>query len=311
MRLAMGIGAIALALSSCDWMERTDPAPRTDASKERLEQVRKACASRLTYARLKEYVFDQAARVGTSDPRGLDSLAAYSVVRMDDPVVKSRDDDLNIIVCTGRFVLDLPPGIRDAFNGQSAIAADVEYAAQAAADGSGLVYSMTGAEPIIYRIATLGLAARPMPHIAAAPMAPPREETADITPVEVVPERPAPTASVGQKPDRTIARSVQQRSPATKVAPVAKTAASPSFNCRRARTASEKMVCGNGALAAADRRMSAVFYGEMASADAETKSVLRRTRDSFLGRRERCSTQSCVAQVYEERIAEIRRISRR
>ncbi len=311
MRLAIGIGAIVLALSSCDWMESADPAPRTDASKARLEQVRRACASRLTYARLKEYVFDQAARIGNSDPRGLDSLAAYSVVRMDDPVVKSRDDDLNIIVCAGRFVLDLPPGIQDAFNGQSAISADVEYAAQAAADGSGLVYSMTGAEPIIYRIATLGLAARPMPHIGAAPTATPREETANITPAEVIPERPAPTVSAASKLAPPIARSAQQRPPATKVPRVAKTTASPSFNCRRARTTSEKMVCASGALAAADRRMSAVFYGEMAGADAETKSLLRRSRDKFLGRRERCSTDACIAQVYEERIAEIRRISRR
>jgi uncharacterized protein len=71
------------------------------------------------------------------------------------------------------------------------------------------------------------------------------------------------------------------------------------------------MVCGNGTLAAADRRMSALFYGEMAGADARTKSALRRTRDQFLRARERCSSDSCVARVYEERIAEIRSIAGR
>src|SRR5215208_993434 len=190
MRVAMRIGALALALSSCDWIER-GPSPGGKVSKAGLEQVRKACASQLTYERLKEYVFDEAARIRNSDPRGLDPLAAYSVVRMDDPVVKSRDDELNITVCTGRFVLNLPPGIQDAFNGQPVIEADVEYAAQAAADGSGLVYSMNGAEPIIYRIATLGLPTQPMPHIAAALAADREKEAAEVVFAEARQERQA------------------------------------------------------------------------------------------------------------------------
>jgi uncharacterized protein YecT (DUF1311 family) len=309
MRVAIGIGALALALSSCDWIEHGQ-SPRGDAPKARLEQVKKACASQLTYARLKEYVFDEAARIRNSDASRLDPLAAYSVVRMDDPVVKSRDDELNITVCTGRFVLNLPPGIQDAFNGQPVIEADVEYAAQAAADGSGLVYSMNGAEPIIYRIATLGLPTRPMPHIAAAPAA------ADD-------EREAPRIALARaRPEHEPAipppvRSYQRAAPEQRLAagPERKSAhqenaiASPSFNCRHATTLSEKMVCGSGSLAAADRRMSAVYYNKMATADAEAKRALRRTRDQFLARRERCSTGSCVARVYEQRVAEIRRIA--
>lgn len=311
MRVAIGVGALALVLSNCDWMERADPAIRVDAAKARLEQVRRACASRLTYARLKEYVFDEAARIRNSDPGGLDPLAAHSIVRMDDPVVKSRDDDLNITVCTGRFVLNLPPGIQDAFNDQPVIAANVEYAAQAAADGSGLVYSMNGAEPIIYRIATLGLPTRPRPHIAAAPIAAEREkEAAKIELAEARPERlPATPPPVHRK---AMAAATEQRMAArAEQKPVrqAKATASPSFKCRHAKTSSEKMVCGSGSLAAADHRMSAVYYSEMASAQAGAKRALRRTRDKFLARRERCSTESCVAQVYEERVAEIRRIA--
>jgi uncharacterized protein len=56
--------------------------------------------------------------------------------------------------------------------------------------------------------------------------------------------------------------------------------------------------------------MSAVYYSEMASADVEAKRALRQTRDQFLRRREHCSTDSCVARVYEERVAEIRRVAR-
>ena len=316
MRRAVRIGAIALALSACDRLKRADPPPRMDAAKQRVEQVKRACASQLTYARLKEYVFDQAAQIRDYDPRRFDSLAAYSVVRMDDPVVKSRDDKLDIIVCTGRFVLSLPPGIQDAFNGQPVIAANVEYAAQAAADGSGLVYSMNGAEPIIYRIATLGLPGGRIPAIAPAPAAAPSTEipATTVSPARV---RPAPTPPTNEQTERTepkIARAVEPKRPAAPshgTTRLAKGAAAPSFNCGQAHTASERMVCGNGTLAAADRRMSALFYGEMAGADARTKSALRRTRDQFLRARERCSSDSCVARVYEERIAEIRSIAGR
>ncbi len=312
MRVAIELGAVALALSSCDWLQRADPAPQA-GSKARAEQVRKACASQLTYARLKEYVFDQAARIRNSDSRLLDPLAAYSVVRMDDPVVKSRDDQLNITVCTGRFVLNLPPGIQDAFNGQPVIQADVEYSAQAAADGSGLVYSMSGAEPIIYRIATLGLPTRPLPRIATAP-APADGQAAEIALAEArpEPERAAPPPVQTAKETKPAAPEQRLAARSTRELPQhMKAAASPSFNCKHAKTPSERMVCGSGSLAAADRRMSAVYYSEMATADAEAKRALRRTRDKFLATRERCSTDSCVARVYEQRVAEIRSIGAR
>ena len=314
MRLAIGLGATALFLSSCDWIKRADHSPRAEANA-RLEQVRKACASQLTYTRLKEYVFDEAARIRNSDPRRLDALAAYSVVRMDDPVVKSRDEDLNVTVCTGRFVLNLPPGIQDAFDGQPAIEADVEYAAQAAADGSGLVYSMNGAEPIIYRIATLGLPTRPLPHIGAIPVAAEIEEEK---------EKEAPdtaTAEARPQPQPVMPRPVQQakakpavpeqlaKRPKREPVRQASGTASPSFNCKHAKTPSERMVCGSGSLAAADRRMAAVYYSQMASADADAKRALRRTRDKFLARREHCSSEACIARTYAERINEIRRIA--
>ena len=113
-------------------------------------------------------MFDEAARIRNSDPRNLDPLAAAAVVRMEEPVVKSRDEELNVTVCTGRFILELPPGAENAFDGKRRLDAEVEYAAQAAVDGSGLVYQMDGAEPIIYRLATFGLQGGSMPKIVAA-----------------------------------------------------------------------------------------------------------------------------------------------
>lgn len=69
------------------------------------------------------------------------------------------------------------------------------------------------------------------------------------------------------------------------------------------------MVCSDPALAARDRRMSSIFYAALASGDEGTRRALRVSRDRFLGYRNRCPTPSCVAQAYDDRIAEIRDIA--
>jgi hypothetical protein len=225
---------------------------------------------------------------------------------MEDPVVKSRDDSLNVTVCTGHFVLELPPGVENAFDGERRLTADVEYAAQAALDGSGLVYQMDGAEPIIYRLATVGLTGRALPRIVAAPQpsappgAPPQVAIVEPDkPVRPVPVEPPPP--------------VREKRPAA-AAPAAPAAsarvtARPSFNCRYARTGTEKMVCSSPRLAARDREMASLWYALMAKADPATRSHLRRSRDAFLGRRERCGSESCVDSAYVSRMAELRRIA--
>ena len=221
----------------------------------------------------------------------------------------------------GDSCLNLPPGIQDAFGGKPTIAADVRYAAQVALDGSGLVYSMDGAEPIIYRIATLGLDGRPQGRLAAAPA----DETEELeVAIAEAATKPLPSPAT---PVRELDRTAVATASVTKAAPPKPTAtasaikaatavrtskgkASPSFNCRHAKTRSEKLVCGNGSLAAADREMSATYYSEMARADLAKKRALRRNARPIPRQvRERCASDTCVANAYEERVAEIRRIS--
>src|SRR4051812_17401777 len=167
-KLILTISAFA-ALAGCDWMHKKD-APAAKSEKElaqaREERIHEACGSNATYDKLKALVFDQAARIRNSDPRNLDPIAAASVVRMEKPVVKSRDEELDVTVCPGRFIMELPPGAENAFDGMRRVSADVEYSAQAAADGTGLVYQMDGAEPIVYRLATFGMNGQPMPRVA-------------------------------------------------------------------------------------------------------------------------------------------------
>jgi len=310
---SLAVAAALMATAACDWMQKKEgPAAKSEKqlASERNAQIRKACASEATYGRLKELVFDEAARIRNSDPRNLDPLAAGSVVRMEQPLVKSRDEDLNVTVCTGRFVLELPPGAENAFDGLRRVSAEVEYAAQAAADGSGLVYRMDGAEPIIYRLAAFGLAGRPIPRMAALPKpsAPPgglaEPFPAQAEPAEPVlaQAQPAPAPAAPAPRRKTIAAaSPDSGAPAGG-------AARPSFSCRHAKTPSEKKVCGSSALASKDRAMASLYYDVMARAEPATRARLRRSRDSFLARRERCASADCVAAAYDARSAEIRSI---
>jgi hypothetical protein len=317
----------ATLLGGCDWMKKKEaPAQKskTELASEQRERIRKACASDATYARLKELVFDEAARIRNSDPRNLDPLAAAAVVRMEEPVVKSRDDELNVTVCTGRFILELPPGAENAFDGKRRLDAEVEYAAQAAVDGSGLVYQMDGAEPIIYRLATFGLKGQPTrleaggPGRLPLPPAAAPVEPALMPPVAEAEPRPSPppppVRTAERRPEAAASSPVRtaERRPETAPAPAPATRVTvrPSFNCRYGKTRTEKMICSSPRLAAQDRAMASLYYDLMSGADPATRGHLRRSRDAFLGRRERCSSENCVNSAYASRMAELRNIGR-
>lgn len=296
-----------------------------------------ACASNATYARLKEVAFEEAMKQRTGGASAnLDTLAERSVVRMEDPVVQSRDEDLNVTVCSGRFIVELPPGSEAAFGGQRRLSADIEYSAQAAADGSGLVYQLRGAEPIIAKLAAFDLGNRQlqMPQTPQAPVeyaeAAPATSSTLPAPRQVSSEAPAPPPAprpapaprprevppeVSRPPAPAPRREVPApprptRPPVTAEAPSIRRGAfsNPSFNCRSARTSGERAVCSSQSLAAKDRAMSSMFFSALASADAPRRAELRRTRDKFLRYRDRCGSDACIAEAYDGRIQEIRDI---
>ena len=316
---AAALLALGFATGGCDWMRPKEaPGKKTpkELAAEQADRIRKTCGSEATYDRLKEVVFDEAARIRNGDPRNLDPIAAGSMVRMERPLVKSRDEKLNVTVCTGHFILELPPRAENAFDGKRRVEADIEYSAQAAADGSGLVYQMDGAEPIIYRLAAFGLApgavaaappSVPVPQAAPAPAAPPQVASAEPPPApHATPAAPPPRPAPAPPPMH------QTRPPAPPPPPVEtnRLAARPAFNCRYARTQTERLVCSSPALAASDRAMSSTYYGAIAAADPGTKVRIRASRDAFLRRREQCGgDEACVDRAYRQRIAEIRRMS--
>lgn len=309
--------ACALALSGCDWMKPREPAAAESSAKAEqaaARSLKQACGSQATYDRLKALLFEEAAKVRKDPSPMLDQLADAAVVRMESPIAKSRDEALNVTVCTGRFVLELPPGTEDAFDGDRRLEANVEYAAQAAADQSGLVYQMQGAEPIIYRLAALdlgrGTAAREAPapsgeEPAFVEASGEEEEEEEASPAaeEIDRPRPAP-APAFERAER------YEAGPSPAVVRDRPQSARPSFDCRYARSRVEKMICSDGTLAAQDRGMSAAFYAALSGADAGRRARLRSSRDRFLADRDRCPDADCVSQAYEDRVREIRDLAR-
>jgi hypothetical protein len=143
-----------------------------------------------------------------------------------------------------------------------------------------------------------------MPRIVAAPQpgAPPG------APAQVAIVEPGPPART-VPPVETPLPARGKRAAAERSPPPTRITARPSFNCRYARTSTEKMVCGSPRLAARDREMASLWYALMARADPATRNHLRRTRDVFLGRREDCGSEACVDAAYVSRMAELKRIA--
>ena len=306
--------AFVLTVGGCGWFKSSEAevAPQATAGERLAKQRRlqRICASTATYDRLKVTLFDKAAQVRGGRADVLDQLQAATIVRMEQPVVKGRDDALGVTVCTGRFVLELPEGAAKAFNGERRLRADIEYTAQPAVDGSGTVYQMQGADPIVYRIAAIGIAnrtARAGTELPPAPAAAPLEPVAP-DPRAVVSDAPIEVAAPPPPPTRTV---VPQRPPVVReVAPQSRSVrARPSFSCANARARVELMVCSSERLAAADRTMSAIFFRAIADTDRETQVELRASRSRFLRFRNACSSEACVAQAYSDRIDEIEDIA--
>ena len=252
------------------------------------------CGSQKTYDLIKRELFRRAAELRGSDQAAFDRLSAYSVVRMDAPMLRSHDEDVGTITCAGSLALDLPPGVA-VVGGRRTLTANIGYAIQPAADGSGDVLTLSNADAIITPLATLARVGTPAgePLTPAAPTDFAVPPLSDQPPPSMQPPTPSQPQDVGPPPPPA-------RPPAT---------TSPSFNCRFARTRGEIAVCGDPGLAALDRQMASQFSTAMAQGDSRQRSLLQRTRSDFLRYRDNCPSNSCIAETYRGRIREIRDIA--
>lgn len=192
---------LAIVLAGCGEIDTKTP---LEPAQRRVEAKRQqtACGSSRAYAALKGRLFDQAQVGYDGDRANLDMLADYSTLRMEDPIVEGRDEALDLTRCSGRLILDIPPGAERGFGGERRLQADIRYTAQAAADGSGLVYRLTDAEPIVTRLAGFTLtsvAFRPSPAIDLE-----RPATVPVEPVEVASAHPPPTPVIAATIERPV-----------------------------------------------------------------------------------------------------------
>ena len=264
--------------------ENSDKLSDAQVAGKAITDPEKRCAAQATYDLIKRELFRRAAELRGTDQPAFDKLASFSVVRMEAPMLKSHDEDLGTIACTGTLSLDLPPGVA-VVGGRRTLSADIDYAIQPAADGSGDVLTLANADGIITPLATLARVGAP----ADQPLTP-------TTP-----------ADQGVIPPLT----GEPAAPATPTPPVAApqaSAPSPSFNCQYARTRGEIAVCSNADLAGLDRQMAAQFAGALAQADGDQRAQLLSTRSRFITYRERCRSDDCIADTYRGRMREIRDI---
>ena len=252
------------------------------------------CARQATYDRIKDELFRQAAQLRQSDRSAFDRLSAYASVRVERPLMRSQDAELGTVRCSGSLSLDLPPGVA-VVGGRRTLSADIDYVLQPAADGSGDVVMLEGADAIVVPLATLARTGETAP----PPVAPPPPARADALPPPGDQPQTGSAAPVSPSP-APIARA-----PAPDRAEPVRGSARPSFNCRYARTRGEIAVCRDPGLAALDRQMASQYYRAIATADRRQRAILTATRDSFLRFRDRCPNDSCIAETYQGRIREI------
>lgn len=107
------------------------------------------CGAESTYSTIKDIIFDKAVENYGETPGPLNSLRKAVRLRMEVPAMTQVDRELRRVDCSGRALIDLPPGVQEQFGGKRSIKAEVEYSVQPAADRSGSIVSVSGAGPIV------------------------------------------------------------------------------------------------------------------------------------------------------------------
>jgi uncharacterized protein YecT (DUF1311 family) len=274
------VGAIAagVLLASSVWTgrwSRKSEVPENAVAEKKAQDPQYWCAAQSTYDAMKRELFRRAALVRGSDEQVYARLADFALLRVNGPVVRGVDDQVQSVSCSGTVALDLPPGVAVA-GGRRALTGDVDYAIQPAADGTGKVVRLGNADAIVVPLATL---------------------TRTATPQAQPPTVPGEVNAVGPTEQ-------SQSQPMGQPQPLA-VQANPSFDCDHAGNSVEFAICSDSGLAALDRQMASDFQRAMASEDDRQRRLLQRTRNRFLSYRNRCATNQCIEETYQSRIREI------
>jgi uncharacterized protein YecT (DUF1311 family) len=132
----------------------------------------------------------------------------------------------------------------------------------------------------------------PTPEPAAAP-AP--------TPTTQVPAPAAPPAS----PALAAVALTPVPVPAPVTTPAITATPTPSFDCAKASSNIEKMICGSATLAKADADLATVYHSALQQAAGDQLSSIKSAERDFIKQRNQCQTADCVNGVYLTRLAQL------
>ena len=237
------------------------------------------CTARATHDEVKRQLFARAAEIRGSNGDNYARIAGFAVLQLDAAAPLAATSSGALADCRANATLRLPSGLKVA-GGRTTLSGDIGYSVAAGAGGT---VTLGQSDSLAIPLATLtqNRASSPSP----VPVAIPRQDH----PLAPAPQ-PAPAPPL---------------TPQSAPQPDPKTAARPSFDCRRARTSGERAVCGNPSLAALDRSMAAQYRSAAANGGPDERRLLASTRDRFLGFRDRCNNDACIANTYRGRMREI------
>ena len=162
---------------------------------------------------------------------------------------------------------------------------------------------------------TAGAELRPAAAIASAPSQPSAsQEPAVITATpsqSSVSQAPAAAvvtpvqASTSQPPAAIVDGDATATPPAAPRRPVSTGQPKPSFDCARASTRVEDMLCTDADLAARDRRAAALYFELRNSLPADLRTQLLQSQKRFLDERSDCSTSECLSDLYDVRLRQL------
>lgn len=89
-------------------------------------------------------------------------------------------------------------------------------------------------------------------------------------------------------------------------------AVAPSFECAKATYSTEKLICQSPELAVLDLTLSNAYRDAVASLTSKSDRTALRDQQNYWLRhiRERCTETTCLRNIYESRIAELRAVNR-
>lgn len=110
------------------------------------------CTSEAIYRQIKDIIFDRTIERYDGDPGALNSLRRAAGVRMQYPVLREYQAEIERADCSGRLILDIPPAAQDEFDAAPSLQANLDYSIQPAIDGGSAVVELEGIEVTVQRI---------------------------------------------------------------------------------------------------------------------------------------------------------------